>query len=836
MPASQKPIWRRFMLCALLVLSGLCIALPLTWQLLKQRWEVQHFSIDGWSLAWGRLHIDSAQLSLGPAANLHIQVKQLALDWSLLRLRSIEIAHLSIQQTALNPTEPSPSLEMDSLNPAHYLPSWLPEQLYVRQLSTELPCASGICALQGQLHYTRQSSPQLRLELQHHAHLLTLEGNINDEALALTLSTQDKPIVQLTSDWLSEEQTAIWQGQASLNFGQEHAWLGYLLQPWLEQSLPVINLPEAISLEANWRFNTAQNQFSLSHLLKSAGHINFKMQIDRPWPIAQLASVQGNLSVALISDGQWQAQHLQTQLLVTDLATQAITDFGELQLNMHAEHLTLGQTERPLELSFQTTGPSQLQGSASISVAHGQDDWPINITNFNANLSIPNLQLAGFSAEGLAGQLNLQGHFNQTEQVLEALTGSQLKIKQLRWAEHSLTAEQLVLTLQKTILTLNAQHEPTAKGQLNLSIEALEHPTLKKRQWALSSQWNLASSQHLTLTGTVNNDAGLNSPVTLSLHNWNQLAGHVGPASWSFHQTNPLADSLADWPPSLELSNGSASLRADVSLQASQLTSKLQLKVANATGQMANTPFSDLNAELLADIGDEQLKLSIANLLLKQLNPGVLLQDISFSASYSTPLAKLAAGELNWHKVQAKLFAGELSLADGHLNLNQTNPAQMLHLSELDLALLLQAYPTDGLSGEGIIEGELPLHISPNGVSITDGHIRAKAPGSLQFSNAKLQTLALNNPAMAVVAQALQEFHYSRLESLVAYSEQGKLQLALKLEGFSPKVEQGRAINLNINLEEDIPALLRSLQLSGKVSDTIQEHVQQRAQPTNASP
>ena len=52
--------------------------------------------------------------------------------------------------------------------------------------------------------------------------------------------------------------------------------------------------------------------------------------------------------------------------------------------------------------------------------------------------------------------------------------------------------------------------------------------------------------------------------------------------------------------------------------------------------------------------------------------------------------------------------------------------------------------------------------------------------------------------------------------------------MALRLEGENPQIENGRPIHFNINIEEDIPALLTSLQLSGKVSERIQQRVQER--------
>ena len=67
------------------------------------------------------------------------------------------------------------------------------------------------------------------------------------------------------------------------------------------------------------------------------------------------------------------------------------------------------------------------------------------------------------------------------------------------------------------------------------------------------------------------------------------------------------------------------------------------------------------------------------------------------------------------------------------------------------------------------------------------------------------------------------------------YYENGKLLLGLRLQGSNPDLEKGRPVNLNVNLEEDIPALLTSLQLSDRVSETIRQRVQERMQKRKAS-
>ncbi len=82
------------------------------------------------------------------------------------------------------------------------------------------------------------------------------------------------------------------------------------------------------------------------------------------------------------------------------------------------------------------------------------------------------------------------------------------------------------------------------------------------------------------------------------------------------------------------------------------------------------------------------------------------------------------------------------------------------------------------------------------------------------------------NPGMKLVTDALEDFHYDLLDGSVDYTTSGTLQLGLRLHGQNPAIEQGRPINFNINLQEDVPSLLASLQLTDKVNDIIQQRIQ----------
>jgi len=106
----------------------------------------------------------------------------------------------------------------------------------------------------------------------------------------------------------------------------------------------------------------------------------------------------------------------------------------------------------------------------------------------------------------------------------------------------------------------------------------------------------------------------------------------------------------------------------------------------------------------------------------------------------------------------------------------------------------------------------------------------------LQFRSEKIRALGRANPAMTLVAEALEDFHFGLLSSDLGYDEQGKLRMALRLEGRNPSVEKGRPIHFNINLEEDIPALLTSLQLTDRVNESIRQRVQQSLRKNSDAP
>ena len=78
-------------------------------------------------------------------------------------------------------------------------------------------------------------------------------------------------------------------------------------------------------------------------------------------------------------------------------------------------------------------------------------------------------------------------------------------------------------------------------------------------------------------------------------------------------------------------------------------------------------------------------------------------------------------------------------------------------------------------------------------------------------------------PSFNLVAQALNNFHYSLLRVGVEYDESGTLDLSARLEGRNPDLKKSPPIHFNLTVQEHVPTLLKSLRLVQDIEDAVQK-------------
>ena len=149
-----------------------------------------------------------------------------------------------------------------------------------------------------------------------------------------------------------------------------------------------------------------------------------------------------------------------------------------------------------------------------------------------------------------------------------------------------------------------------------------------------------------------------------------------------------------------------------------------------------------------------------------------------------------------------------------------------LLVRQLDLEKVLGLEQQKGLQGSGLLDGSIPITVTSRGVTIQDGQFEARPPGGViryeaSPEAAKAETQA--NANMQLVLKALNNFHYNVLEVGAQYVEDGTLNLKVRLEGRNPDQKKSPPIHFNLTVQENIPALLKSLRLVQDIEESVQK-------------
>ncbi|TWC38543.1 dicarboxylate transport [Pseudomonas sp. SJZ079] len=838
----------------LLLLSGYAY---LSWARLLERYAIRQLDWQGPSLSFEGITL--AHLTLrqqDSSGGLLVQAEQLRLAWRSFSFappfwQDIQLGRLLLAwQPAAKPAEAQPNdILFDPQALATALP-WLPLSLRIDGFSAELPCASGRCTLQGDLQaLRRERALELRLNLQHDAQhlawLAQLQGTADEASLQLDLTINQHPQLSLHSSLSNSPDGQLWQGTLSAPELNEAAALHSWLSVWaLAPGLQLPNLPSAAQLAANWQLLLPPGALTLQRLYSASGQFEAAATLPAPWAIPGIGQLQGNLDIAARGEqGQWFAERLTADLQLDQLAPAWL---GDLPPALHNDSLhlriqpsaplgglpaNLQGRALPLAINLRSDGATTLELQAQLALANAPP-WAVHLADAQLTASNPGIAFADWKTRDLKAALKLNGYLDDQQLELKLLKGSQLNLGEL--ASDELRLSQLSGSTDG--LQLHAQHQAGSlqtwrlQGPITLATQRLEQAALKPQGWHWHGQL-AATQEQVELNGQLSSAADLQLRLQLQ-HSANRgLQAQAQLPELFLRAGNPLASTLADWPALLDLNNGRLSADAHLSQAPNGSAPSVQLDLSGKglAGIYDRTELTGLDGRLHLELNPRQLDIELVNLSLEQANPGIPIGPLQLRGRYSAPISRLDKGQLHVQQAQAMLLGGTAQLAPDRWNLRQDSLLFPLELRGLKLDRLFTLYPTEGLAGNGTLDGQLPLRISSGGIEIAQGQMAARPPGGrLQFDSERIRALGQSNPAMQLVTQSLEDFHFTTLNSQVNYDQQGTLSLAMRLEGQNPAIEQGRPIHFNINLQEDIPSLLASLQLTDKVSEIIKQRVQQR--------
>ncbi|MCO6552702.1 MAG: YdbH domain-containing protein [Gilliamella sp.] len=368
--------------------------------------------------------------------------------------------------------------------------------------------------------------------------------------------------------------------------------------------------------------------------------------------------------------------------------------------------------------------------------------------------------------------------------------------------------------------------------QLNLSTNTQEITQLSAT--LLFNQQALRIDIQNGLFKTSLNQFGLqNSNLVLPFTGW--LSSHQlelttsDKASISLEKAN-LSDDLI-----LGSSNGdfNIQLKSNIPFDSNQLSAIATLTINKLNGIYKTSEIKSVTGDINIIIKDNQFTISTPALNIQEVNMGIAFEKIKLVGNYLASFKAPNKGTVTWKKAQANIFSGLVFIEENKLNLAKLPQQFNLRLKQIQLKDIFKQYPSEGLAGDGAIDGVLPItlsEINKKGETalkfvIKNGKLVTINEGYLQFENSALKSYGQNNPNMKILTDIIKNFHYTKLQGAVDYAND-IAKLKLNIQGSNLDVENGKAVNLNINLEENMTKLLMSLQLSDQISEPIRKRIE----------
>lgn len=787
-----------------------------------------------------QLELEDVQLALGWEAGPRVvllDMQAMAVDWE-----------DKPQHTAGEKGPPSPPVDEFLREPQDWIDASrsLPDVTRIHALRLQLPCRTARCELKGSVELINQPAAErvtAAVELATAGQPLQWQAVVSGHGESLQVESElqldGRPGALFQARWRAGEQPPELTGRLEIPDLPDSDALLALIRPWLAtEQLAFAQLPTGLQLDASWNLQPTQPLQRWGDWLGGDVLLEAQASLPQDWMIPDFGALSGQLSVQLQgANRQWLLEQGLARLRLAEPALPALAAVPEplrptaLALRIEPDaSIPLGWHEQ-VRLAFDIGAEGALTGSLSgqASVSPGQS-WQARVEDGALSLQLARLEQAGLRLRDIDVQLPLQAQADAQGLQIELGAAARASAARVAHGESGteLSDVQLAVPGLSIAVPLANPARLTVRGQTRIAASEVQHAMLKPQAWTLQGLL-VQGSDGLSWTGSVAAMGGLGLDVALAWPLDRPWRAEVKLQEVFFRAANPFADTLADWPQLLTLATGRLRGRFDLSGNSSLDRLSGRLDASGVGGIYDRTAFEGLDLPLELGLARQVISVKTEGLSLTAVDAGIPLGPLIASLAYQAPVESPVAGELTIRRAQVALLGGALRVEPTTVDLGEERQALVIDIEGLQLANLFEVYPAEGLSGRGTLDGTLPVSLVNGEFLIDSGTVRAREPGGvLQYRSERLTEMGRSNPGIRELAVALDDFRYKVLASELDYGADGVLILGLRLEGSNPDLQDGRPVHLNINLEENIPALLASLQLSGQVSDVIQKRVQER--------
>jgi hypothetical protein len=207
-----------------------------------------------------------------------------------------------------------------------------------------------------------------------------------------------------------------------------------------------------------------------------------------------------------------------------------------------------------------------------------------------------------------------------------------------------------------------------------------------------------------------------------------------------------------------------------------------------------------------------------AAISLDLLDVGVPISEIAASFQIGADLSSVQVDTLSM-----QLLGGTLHTDPFNFSMEAETNALLVRLDSIQLSLMKSLAEFDSIDIEGSVSGVMPVSIAGGGITIDKGRLESDDPGgAIRYLAGDADT---EDSQLGLVTRALSNFEYETLTSDVTYTEDGDLLLSMRLEGVNPEMDPTQPVVLNLNLENNVPSMLRSLQATRSIQEIFEKRV-----------
>lgn len=278
--------------------------------------------------------------------------------------------------------------------------------------------------------------------------------------------------------------------------------------------------------------------------------------------------------------------------------------------------------------------------------------------------------------------------------------------------------------------------------------------------------------------------------------------------------------------------SGASSGVAEFSWTSAGVTSAAQININDLTfggPTRIITQTKNLNGELRFDqlwpvktAGVQTISVGGVDLDALQLGAGEVQFELPGDETLSIPTA-----EFPW-------FGGVLGVYSANASMSGGEASAPMKASKIDLGQVFDYANIDGLSGEGVLTGVLPLKVENGRARIENGLLHSEGPGFIRYEGKAAEQAAQTGQQAKTAFDLLRNLQYDELNVTINGPLDGRLDFQIEFEGTGDVEFNGQNARVPVIYRISLDAALLELLRQANLSRDIQMQIQQGVEANRA--